>query len=71
MELKFTKAKAIYGAVAGFLTAFIVAVIPYVQDGQTLAQVPTVGWLTAIVAALGSSAVVGGVVYRIPNQPVE
>lgn len=61
-------AKAIIAAAAAVAGAFLTALLPYIQDGQTLAQVPTVGWVTAAIAALSLGGITGGVVYATPNR---
>ncbi len=62
-------AKAVYGAVTASLTAALTALIPFVSQGQTLADVPTHGWLLVALAALGAGGVTGSVVYGVRNAP--
>lgn len=65
-----TIAKAIYAAVIGFITAFLSALLPYLQDGG-FGQVSALGWVTALIAGLVSLGVTGGTVYAVRNTPKE
>lgn len=62
-------AKAIYAAIVGFVIAFLTAILPYLQNGETMGEVNTLGWVTAILAGLVSLGVTGGGVYAISNKP--
>lgn len=62
-------AKAIAAAIIGFATAFISALLPYVEGG--LGDITLFGWLTALLAGLVSLAAAGGIVYATPNTPQE
>lgn len=61
-----TYLKAIVGAVIAFLLAFLSALLPYLQDGDTLTAE---AWVTATIAGLVSLGVTGGAVYATKNTP--
>lgn len=58
--------KAIVGAVLGFILAFLSALLPYLQDGDTLTAE---AWVTASIAGLVSLGITGGAVYATRNTP--
>lgn len=61
-----TYAKAVAAAGIGFATAFLAALLPYLDGG--LGAVTATGWVTAALAGLVSLGASFGVVYRVPNQ---
>lgn len=58
-------AKAVVGALLAGILAFLSALLPFLQEG---APVSSVGWITAVIAGLGTIAGVGGLVYSVPNR---
>lgn len=65
-------AKAWYGAIAATLGAFLAGLLPYISPDAQITDVggiPLIGWVTALIAALGIGGVTGGVVYRTTNRP--
>ena len=65
------KQKAIAAAVVTFLTSLATSLLTALQaagDGATLGDLSQSAWLTVIVAVLGSTGVVTGAVYAVPNR---
>lgn len=60
-------AKAIWAGGLGFATAFLSALLPFLTEGG-FEQVTALGWVTAVLAGLGSLALVGGTVYGVANK---
>lgn len=59
-------AKAIVASIVGFITAFLSALLPYLDAG--FGGVTAAGWVTALLAGLISLGALGGAVYAVPNK---
>lgn len=64
--------KAVWGAVASSIVAFLSAVLAgllAVGDGATLGDLDTAVWITAVIAAITAAVGTGATVYKTTNKP--
>lgn len=68
--VKYTAAKAVVGAVATAVLAFLTALSVVLTGDATIVDVTQAQWVTIAIAVLLSSGVTGGAVYQTTNKPI-